>query len=185
MKNILIALVLFLMLKNFYFDKPSKNMYKYDKNLSSSEKIKNWFNWIVPIIKPIAKKYGIPYEALAVQTGWETGWGKSSLIYDAYNFAGMKAVKGEPFVTRRTHEYRNGVKVYEDAKFRKFNSLEEGLEGYANFFHKYKRYAKALETKDPYEFISRIHKAGYATSPNYTKNLHGVLDKNLQLIHTL
>lgn len=190
MKNLLVGLVIFLLLKDMIFNKnDSKNMYKYDSKLSSSERIKNWFNWIVPIIKPIAKEYGIPYEALAVQTGWETAWGKSSLINEAFNFAGIKAVKGQPYVVKRTHEYRvkdgKKVKVYEDAKFRKFDSLEDGLEGYAKFFHKNKRYASALETKDPYEFISRIHKAGYATSPNYTKNLHGVLDKYLQYIHSV
>ena len=183
MKKILvwtgIALVILQILDSMFTNK-KKGMYKYDGSLSASDKIQRWIDYFTPIIKPIAKEYGLPWKALVAQTGWETGWGKSSLIYDAFNFAGIKAVKGEPYVTRRTHEIENGVKIYKDAKFRKWANLEDGLSGYANFFHKNKRYAKALEfPNDPYRFIEEIRKAGYATSLNYVKNLHGILDKYL------
>jgi len=150
----------------------------YNPALSSSAKIKAWIDWMTPNAKRIGKKYGLPWQALVAQTGWETGWGKSTLASEAFNFAGIKAIGNEPYVIKRTHEYRNGVKVYEDAKFRKFSNLDEGLEEYGNFFIRNPRYAQALKyPNDPYQFIVEIRKAGYATSPTYITNLHGVLDK--------
>lgn len=152
--------------------------FHYQSNLSADDRIKRWIAWITPHAKKIGRKYGLPWEALAAQTGWETGWGKSSLINEAWNFAGIKAREGEPYVVKRTHEVENGQTIWKDAKFRKWDSLEEGLEGYASFFHRNKRYAKALQyPNDPYQFIVEIRQAGYATSLNYITNLHGILDK--------
>lgn len=152
----------------------------YDPNLSGSEKIRAWIEWMTPNAKRIGRKYGLPWKALVAQTGWETGWGKSSLASQAFNFAGIKAIGNEPYVIAKTHEYRNGVKVYEDAKFRKFATLDEGLKEYGNFFIRNPRYVKALQyPNDPYQFIVEIRKAGYATSPTYVQDLHGILKKYL------
>lgn len=169
----------------FLLTRKSKE-FKYDDSLSGPEKIKAWINWMTPNAKRIGKRYGLPWQALVAQTGWETGWGKSSLSSKYYNFAGMKAKLDkngkpiEPAVKLRTHEYRNGVKVYEDAWFKKFRSLDEGLKNYALFFHNNSRYATALKyPNDPYKFITEIRKAGYATSPTYVSDLHGILNKYL------
>lgn len=174
----LLVVVILLSTTVYAIDKMSKTPpFQYNPNLSAPERIKRWISWITPKAKKLGAKHGLPWEALVAQTGWETGWGKSSLIADAYNFAGIKAVGNQPYVVRRTHEIRNGVEVWEDAKFRKFKSLEDGLEEYALFFHKNSRYAQALKyPRDPYQFIVEIRKAGYATSLNYVSNLHGILD---------
>ncbi len=150
----------------------------YDKNASTDQKVKNYLEWITPAAKKLGRKHGLPYQALVVQTALETGWGSSKLASEGFNFAGIKAVGNQPYVTAETHEYRNGVRTEEDAKFRKFNSLEEGLNEYALFFHKNKRYSEALKyPNDPYKFIYEIRKAGYATSPDYVEKLHGMLRK--------
>lgn len=152
--------------------------FQYRSDLNGQDRIRRWISWITPHAKRIGRKHGLPWQALVAQTGWETGWGKSTLIAEAFNFAGIKAVGDQPYVIKRTHEIENGVKVWKDAKFRKFKSIEDGLEEYALFFHKNKRYAKALNyPNDPYRFITEIRNAGYATSLNYISNLHGVLDK--------
>lgn len=150
----------------------------YDENASTDQRVKNYLEWITPVAKKLGKKHGLPYQALVVQTALETGWGKSKLASEAFNFAGIKAVGSQPYVEAKTYEYRNGVKVSETAKFRKFNTLEQGLEEYALFFHKNKRYAQALKyPNDPYKFIEEIKKAGYATSIDYIPKLHGMIDK--------
>lgn len=177
--GLIIVVVLFLIITLVIATRMNRKSepFEYKSNLSSSEKIMRWISWITPHAKRIGREYGIPWQAIAAQTGWETGWGKSSLINEAWNFGGQKAAKGEPYVIKRTHEYYDGKKVWVDAKFRKWDSLDEGLAGYANFFHKYSRYHKALQyPNDPYRFIEEIRKAGYATSPNYITNLHGILD---------
>jgi flagellar protein FlgJ len=167
------ALTIYLIQKN-----KKSSPFDYNPNLSSKQKIANWILWMTPHAKKIGRKFGLPWQALVAQTGWETGWGKSSLASKGFNFAGIKAVGNEPYILAKTHEYENGVKVYKNAKFRKFKSVEDGLEHYGNFFIRNPRYAKALNyPKDPYKFISEIRKAGYATDPNYISNLHGVLNK--------
>lgn len=174
---VVIILVITLLLVSKMSGAKSKP-FEYKSNLSADARIKRWIAWITPHAKKIGREYGLPWEALAAQTGWETGWGKSSLINEAWNFAGIKARAGEPYVTKRTHEVENGETVWKDAKFRKWDSLQEGLAGYASFFHRNKRYAKALQyPNDPYQFIVEIRNAGYATSLNYITNLHGILDK--------
>lgn len=158
--------------------KRKKTMEPFIYNASASDKTKRWVDWITPAAKDIGKRHGLPYQALVVQTALETGWGKSSLASKYFNFAGIKAVGSQPYVLMNTYEYEGGKKITKKAKFRKFSSLEEGLEQYALFFHKNKRYAKALEyPNDPYKFIEEIKKAGYATSPDYIQKLHGMLDK--------
>lgn len=150
----------------------------YDSKASTQEKVQNYLEWITPAAKKLGKKHGLPYQALVVQTALETGWGSSKLASEGFNFAGIKAVGNQPYVTAQTHEYRNGERTEESAKFRKFKSLEEGLDEYALFFHDNKRYAEALKyPNDPYQFIVEIKKAGYATSPTYIEKLHGMLDK--------
>lgn len=155
--------------------------FNYNGNLSGAERIKRWIAFITPHAKKVGAKYGLPWKALVVQTGWETGWGRSSLLHEANNIAGIKARHGEPFVTKLTHEYRNGVRVNEYANFRKWDTFQEGLEGYATFFHRFSRYREALNyPNDPYRFITEIRNAGYATSINYITNLHGILDRYMQ-----
>ena len=142
-----LALVSILLFKKKKTMKP----FVYNESAGTSTKTKNWIDWISPAAKDIGKKYGLPYQALVVQTALETGWGKSSLAAKYFNFAGIKAVGSQPYVRMQTYEYENGKKVTKDANFRKFNSLEEGLDQYAQFFHKNKRYAQALKyPNDPY-----------------------------------
>jgi flagellum-specific peptidoglycan hydrolase FlgJ len=148
----------------------------YDANASTDQRIKNYLEWITPVAKKLGRKHGLPYQALVVQTALETGWGKSKLASEGFNFAGIKAVGNQPYIEAKTHEYRNGVRTEETARFRKFSTLEQGLEEYALIFHK-NRYAEALKyPNDPYQFIVEIKKAGYATSLDYISKLHGMLD---------
>ena len=137
----------------------------------------DWYNWITPLAKVVGAKYGIPYQAIIVQTALETGWGKSSLLQKYNNFGGIKASKGDNSVPLATKEFINGQMVTITDKFAVWKTPYEGLIGYANFFHRYSRYAPALKyPNDPYKFIEEIKKAGYATDPNYIAKLHGMLD---------
>ena len=82
----------------------------------------------------------------------------------------------------KTGEVFNGQSVTINADFAAWGSPYEGLRGYANFFHRNKRYATALKyPNDPFKFIEEIKKAGYATSENYISILHGMLKNDLKL----
>ena len=58
---------------------------------------------------------------LVAQDALESNWGKSSLSKD-FNFGGIKAVEGTPFVEKETKEHDSEKGMYTTkAKFRKFN----------------------------------------------------------------
>lgn len=147
-----------------------------DFKYTETNKQKNWIDFMTPLAKKVGKEYGLPWQALVVQTAIETGWGKSSLFQKYNNYGGIKAIAGQSFVLLPTIEYIGGVRTQINSKFATWPSKYDGLIGYAQFFHKYSRYKNALNyPNDPYKFIEEIKKAGYATDPNYVTKLHGML----------
>jgi flagellar protein FlgJ len=151
---------------------------------NSKTKKSDWYNYIAPLAKVVGKEFGIPWEAICVQTALETGWGKSILATRYNNFGGVKFTgSGAPSkVNMATGEVFDGQAVTINSDFAAWKTPYEGLRGYANFFHRNKRYAKALKhPNDPYKFIEEIKKAGYATAPNYTSILHGMLRNDLKI----
>ena len=113
---------------------------------------------------------------LVAQDALESNWGKSSLAKD-FNFGGIKAVKGTPFVEKETKEYssKNGMRKTK-SKFRKFNSLND----YVNYkidLLSGKRYQAF--TGDPTQFYHRIKAGGYATDPNYVAKLTNIYNNSI------
>ena len=113
---------------------------------------------------------------LVAQDALESNWGKSSLAKD-FNFGGIKAVKGAPFVEKETKEYDSKKGMYRTkSRFRKFNSLDD----YVNYkidLLSGKRYQAF--TGDPAQFYSRIKAGGYATDPNYVEKLINVYNSSI------
>ena len=113
---------------------------------------------------------------LVAQDALESNWGKSSLAKD-FNFGGIKAVKGAPFVEKETNEYDSKKGMHRTkSKFRKFNSLDD----YVNYkidLLSGKRYQAF--TGDPSQFYSRVKAGGYATDPNYVEKLINVYNSSI------
>lgn len=144
---------------------------------SASGNSKRFIEWVTPLAKFAGNKYGLPWQALVVQTALETGFGKSSLLRKYNNFGGIKAGSGDNSVALGTSEYINGSYITPTSNFAVWRTPFDGLNGYGYFFHRYKRYAAALKyPNDPYRFIEEIKKAGYATDPNYVSKLHNMLN---------
>jgi flagellum-specific peptidoglycan hydrolase FlgJ len=119
---------------------------------------------------------GVPASVTIAQAILESGWGKSGLSTKAHNYFGIKGEGPAGHVTMRTREVYNGREVYENAKFRKYNSPAESFIDHGRFLRDNPRYAKAFKHTDNAErFAAEIHKAGYATDPNYTKLLTGII----------
>ena len=105
---------------------------------------------------------------LVAQDAIESNWGKSSLS-KAFNFGGVKAVKGAPFVEKETKEYSSKAGMHKTkSKFRRFNSLDDYV-NYKISLLSGKRYQAF--TGDPSQFYSRVKAGGYATDPNYVVKL--------------
>jgi flagellar protein FlgJ len=175
-----IAIVAFLIVVRQIFKIMELSLKDYPKFIYKGKTPKkDWYTYVTPIAKAVGKEYGIPWQAICVQTALETGWGKSSLLLKFNNWAGIKSTKGQPSVQLGTTEFYGGTKTTIVDSFRVWNSPYEGLKGYAEFIHKNKRYATALKyPNDPYKYIEEIKKAGYATAPDYVSVLHGMLKSN-------
>ena len=113
---------------------------------------------------------------LVAQDAIESNWGKSSLS-KAFNFGGVKAVKGSPFVEKETKEYSSKDGMHKiKAKFRKFSSLNE----YVNYkidLLSGKRYQAF--TGDPSQFYHRVKAGGYATDPDYVAKLTNMYNSSI------
>ena len=123
-----------------------------------------------------AAKAGDPHPALvAAQWAVESGWG--SRESGKYNYFGIKATGNEPGTMVPTHEVYNGKRVAVTAKFRDYNSLEDGIAGRVNFIAKNPRYRKAgyYDAKTPFEAATALLRAHYATDPQYATTLSKVM----------
>lgn len=139
----------------------------------------DWYAYAIPLVKTVGKEFNLPWQALAVQSALETGWGKSSLLSKYNNWGGIKDTDGiNTTVPLSTTENINGQNVTIKDGFEIYASPYEGLRGYAKFIHKNKRYKNALNyPNDPYKYIEELKKAGYATDPNYVAKLHKMLNE--------
>jgi Mannosyl-glycoprotein endo-beta-N-acetylglucosaminidase/Uncharacterized protein conserved in bacteria (DUF2272)/Putative peptidoglycan binding domain len=114
---------------------------------------------------------GVPASVTVAQAILETGWGKHT-IGSAKNLFGIKGKGPAGSVRVPTREFLNGAWVTIEANFAKYDSFEQSISEHARFFLKNKRYAAALKAKDDADSFAReIHKAGYATGPDYADQL--------------
>ena len=113
---------------------------------------------------------------LVAQDALESNWGKSSLAKD-FNFGGIKAVRGTPFVEKETKEYDSKKGMYRTkSKFRKFNSLDDYVNYKIDLLSE-RRY-RAF-TGDPSQFYSRVKAGGYATDPNSVEKLINIYNNSI------
>jgi len=134
----------------------------------------------------VGKQYGIPYDAILAQIGLESAWGNAVPGGNSNNLFGIKAYPGwtgETVSSGTQEDDGSGGMTSITADFIKFNSIEEGIEGYAQFIHRNSRYKTALKyPKNPVRYIEEIKKAGYATDSRYVSKLVGILKTVQQYI---
>ena len=114
---------------------------------------------------------GVPASVTVAQAILESGWGKHT-VGEANNLFGIKGRGPLGSVRARTPEFIKGKWVTIEADFAKYDNFEQSVTEHAQFFLRNRRYARALRFKgDPDAFAREIHKAGYATAPNYAMKL--------------
>lgn len=128
-----------------------------------------------------AEKLGTTPNAVLAIAALETGWGRHVLQNDAgestHNYFGIKATGNESeFSENSTTEFLDGEWQNVQAKFKTYNNIEESINGFTNFILENPRYSKAIEhAEDPERFLTEIHKAGYATDPQYAEKAISIL----------
>jgi hypothetical protein len=121
---------------------------------------------------------GVPASVTLAQAIIESGWGKSGLSKKYHNYFGIKGKGTAGTAVMSTGEHFNGKDVVIKDGFRVYRSPAESFEDHGRFFIENKRYAEAMRhTDDAERFAKEIHKAGYATDPNYSEKLIGVIRK--------
>lgn len=140
------------------------------------------------IANRIERASGIPAGFMLGQAGHETGWGRHEIKVkggeSAHNLFGIKAGPGwkGKVAEVTTTEYVDGVPRKMVAKFRAYDSYEEGFKDYARLISDSPRYAKVrMQTNSAHAFASGLQKAGYATDPEYAAKLSRAINTTLQL----
>ncbi|KMT66336.1 flagellar assembly peptidoglycan hydrolase FlgJ [Catenovulum maritimum] len=154
---------------------------KTKQDISFNDK-QDFVDKLMPIAEKIAAKIGLPPAAMVAQAALETGWGQKMIQNfdgsNALNFFGIKADQrwqGDK-ATVNTLEFREGVARKEQAQFRSYNSVEQGLNDYVNFVSGSDRYKDAVKHADqPDKYFSNLQQAGYATDPNYSQKILSIL----------
>ena len=106
----------------------------------------------------------------------ETGSGRSMFNF---NFGGIKGTGPSGLTaSARTHEWEDGTRYRTRARFRAYESLDEGAQDYLSLLHR--RYAPALsaaERGDVDGFTHALKSVGYFTGPegHYANDLRGLL----------
>jgi len=137
----------------------------------------------IETIGQVAIKYYDKYKILPsltiAQAILESGYGKTQLAKECYNYFGMKWVSGCncAFKTYPTKEQRADGTVYTiNAKFRKYDNLEDGIKGYYDFLQ-YARYKNLKGVTDYKVACNLIRLDGWATDINYTNKLIKLIEQ--------
>ncbi|BDU36336.1 flagellar assembly peptidoglycan hydrolase FlgJ [Vibrio nigripulchritudo] len=126
-----------------------------------------------PYAERAARALGVDASVIIAQAALETGWGqkvvKNSLgsSNNLFNIKADKRWDGGKVATQ-TLEVYDGVPVKEKASFRSYSNYQDSFNDYVRFLNENPRYKTALQHQgDSKAFIHGIHKAGYATDPDY------------------
>jgi len=115
-----------------------------------------------------------PPVILLVQAALETGWGKHIVSNNLY---GIKDVPWLPGSIEATTTEFNGEWVIETHTFETFTSPLQSMLAYIVKISQDERYHRAwLLRHEPLLYFDTIHKAGYATDPDYAKKLISIYE---------
>jgi flagellum-specific peptidoglycan hydrolase FlgJ len=130
-----------------------------------------------PVARESMKRTGVPASVTLAQAALETGWGGSS-IGDAKNLFGIKGTGPAGSIRVSTKEFINGRMVTVQDNFRKYHTWAQSIEDHGKLLQN-SRYSPAMKYKNnPDQFAREIHKAGYATDPNYASKLISIMKAN-------
>ncbi len=125
-----------------------------------------------------ANKLGVDKNLLMAQAALETGWGKYILAdksgqssNNLFNIKASRDWNGEKISVKSLEFINNTFKPLQSS-FRSYANISQSFDDYTNFILNNQRYEKAVKSAaDPENFIESIHKAGYATDPDYSKKV--------------
>lgn len=130
----------------------------------------DFVNAMLPYATKAGERLGVDPYMIIAQSAHETGWGKHA---PNFNYFGIKGKGG----MQTTKEFLNGQWVTVNAPFKGYASMEDSVNGYADFLLRNRRYQNALQAQDAMGFLQGIYNAGYATDPNYVSKVSSIYRK--------
>ena len=135
-----------------------------------------------PMAEQAAEKIGVSPEVIIAQAALETGWGKHVLQNSdgssSHNLFNIKAGRSWTGNTTQLNalEFHDGKAVRELSQFRSYGSFQQSFDDYVEFLQTQPRYQTALRySHNPERFIEELHRAGYATDPNYADKIKRIM----------
>lgn len=152
---------------------------------SSENPIDDFVKSIWPKAKAAAMQLGLDPRLLLAQAALETGWGKF-VAKDAdgsssNNLFNIKSAGSKDFdsVSVKTTEYISDNPIKMNASFRKYPSVEQSFTDYVSLIKGSSRYQNAVaNASNPEAYVHELHKAGYATDPNYGSKILSIYHGN-------
>lgn len=138
-----------------------------------------------PYAQRAAECLGVDAEVILSQAALETGWGKfilSDKQGSSFNLFNIKADSRWPgdFVAKNALEYRDGSPLHEQSRFRAYETYQDSFDDYVRFLQTQPRYQEALQhVGDGEAFIEALHKAGYATDPQYADKIKRIMSSDM------
>lgn len=138
-----------------------------------------------PYAQRAAERLGVDAEVILSQAALETGWGKyilSDQQGSSFNLFNIKADTRWPgdFVAKNALEYRDGRPIHEQSRFRAYDSYQDSFNDYVRFLQTQPRYQNALQqVGDADAFVEALHKAGYATDPQYADKIKRIMNSDM------
>lgn len=140
--------------------------------------------FIASLVEPARKNQantGIPASVAIGQAALETGWGRSKMAQDPINsYFSIKCGGSTPYsngcVDVSSREHGSSGWYEEVSSFRTYATVGDSLLDYGRLLSGNSRYQGAFKySDDPDNFIREVHRAGYATDPNYSKTVISIM----------
>lgn len=137
---------------------------------------KAFINKIGPMAAADMKASGILASLTIAQAILESGWGKSGLTTSANNLFGIKGTYNGQGHTCKTQEWDGAKYITVDATFRKYPSWADSVADHSALFNRLDRYKNLRGLTDYKLACQYVREDGYATDPNYTAKLIGLIE---------
>ena len=113
-------------------------------------------------------------ECVAAQWALESGWGEHTSGQN--NFFGVKATGGESYSSCTTWEVYDGKRVEIVAKFKDYESLQDCIDDLVTkWYLDFKEYKGVNRADTAEECAELLRFEGYATDPQYSQKLIGIM----------
>jgi len=114
---------------------------------------------------------GVDPRIIIAQSAQETGWGRSA---PNFNFFGIKS-HGQPggAVLSTTEVGPSGAYTANES-FRRYGSMGESVQDYANFINRNPRYEPFRTAQGLDAQLAALQGTGYATDPNYARSVGNI-----------